>query len=60
MIEQERDIFKAAAHEIKTPLAVLKARLSLFNRGEYEREDFVREANKDIDRITLHQRAALS
>lgn len=59
LIEQERDIFKAAAHEIKTPLAVLKARLSLFNSGEYERGDFVREANKDIDRITLHLKELL-
>jgi len=59
LIEQERDIFKAAAHEIKTPLAVLKARLSLFNSGEYEREEFVREANKDINRITVHLKELL-
>lgn len=59
LVEQERDIFKAAAHEIKTPLAVLKARLSLFNRGEYSREDFVREANKDINRITMHLKELL-
>jgi signal transduction histidine kinase len=59
LIEQERDIFKAAAHEIKTPLAVLKARLSLFNRGEYDREEFVREANKDINRITAHLKELL-
>ncbi len=59
LVEQERDIFKAAAHEIKTPLAVLKARLSLFNSGEYEREEFVGEANKDIDRITVHLKELL-
>lgn len=59
LIEQERDIFKEAAHEIKTPLAVLKARLSLFNSGEYERDVFVKEANKDIDRITAHLKELL-
>jgi signal transduction histidine kinase len=59
LIEQERDIFKEAAHEIKSPLAVLKARLSLFGSGEYEREEFVREANRDIDRITVHLKELL-
>lgn len=59
LIEQERDVFKEAAHEIKTPLAVLKARISLYEDGEYDKESFLQDANKDINKITQHLKELL-
>lgn len=50
---QKQELFKEAAHELKSPLAVLKARLSLFEKqNTYSKDIFTKEANKDILIIT--------
>ena len=53
LCEQKQELFKEAAHELKSPLAVLKARLSLFEKDEkIKKEEFVQESKEDIARIT--------
>lgn len=52
LCKEKQDIFKEAAHEIKTPIAILKARLSLFDKSEMPKETFVKESFKDIATIS--------
>ncbi|KIM11844.1 MAG: hypothetical protein KU37_03035 [Sulfuricurvum sp. PC08-66] len=54
LCNKERDIFKEAAHELKTPLAILKSRLGLYKeRDSYEKARFIEEAQEDLDTIVL-------
>lgn len=60
LIKQEREIFKEAAHELKSPIAVLKARLGLFKNGDdYTKEEFVKDAAADVDKIIGHLKEIL-
>jgi len=59
LVEQEHDLFREAAHELKSPLAVLKARLDLLKSGQYEQGQFIQEANEDIDKIIEHLKELL-
>lgn len=53
LCEQKQELFKEAAHELKSPLAVLKARLSLFEKQEaYTKDEFINEAKEDISIIS--------
>lgn len=53
LCENREDIFKEAVHEIKSPIAILKARFYLFKqRSEYERGQFIQEGLEDIDVAT--------
>lgn len=53
LCEQKQELFKEAAHELKSPIAVLKARLSLFEKDEsVDKKEFVQESKEDIARIT--------
>ena len=52
LCQEKQEIFKEAAHEIKTPIAILKARLSLFKKSDMSKEDFVKESNGDIATIS--------
>jgi signal transduction histidine kinase len=54
MCDQKQDIFKEAAHELKSPIAILKARLSLFDQKDNsDKSEFVKHAKLDIDHITV-------
>ena len=58
--KQKQDIFKEAAHEIKSPIAILKARLSLFKQNEdSDKAAFIQESEDDIRTISnkLHDDA---
>ena len=59
LVEQEQVLFKEAAHELKSPLAVLKARLDLLSKGRYDVQTFIKEANEDIDKMTDHLKEML-
>lgn len=49
---QKQELFKEAAHELKSPIAVLKARLSLFEKDEtIDKQEFVSQSKDDISRI---------
>ena len=49
LCDSKVDIFKEAAHELKSPLAVMQARLTLLQDDKkYELEDYIDETNSDI------------
>lgn len=53
LCEQKQELFKEAAHELKSPLAVLKARLSLFDKQTASsKSEFIRDAQEDISIIS--------
>jgi len=52
LCKDKQDIFKEAAHEIKTPIAILKARLSLFSKSDMKKSDFIKESMDDISTIS--------
>lgn len=49
---EKQNIFKEAAHEIKAPIAILKARLALYDKDELDKNEFVKESAKDISTIS--------
>ncbi|MFZ2890993.1 hypothetical protein, partial [Sulfuricurvum sp.] len=50
---KEKELFKEAAHELKTPLALMRSRLDVYQNGEgYLKNKFVDELGHDIDRLT--------
>lgn len=52
LCHQKEALFKEAAHELKSPIAVLKARLSLFEQDEdMDKQEFVFQSQEDIARI---------
>jgi signal transduction histidine kinase len=52
LCHQKEALFKEAAHELKSPIAVLKARLSLFEQDEdMDKQEFVVQSQEDIARI---------
>lgn len=51
--QKEAELFKEAAHEIKTPLALMRSRLDVYhNRDEYQKNKFVEDLGHDIERLT--------
>ena len=53
LCEQKQELFKEAAHELKSPLGVLKARLSLYEiQPEASKTDFIDASKEDISVIT--------
>lgn len=53
LCDQKQELFKEAAHELKSPIAVLKARLSLYEKDEeMSKEKFIFKTKEDISHIT--------
>jgi signal transduction histidine kinase len=52
LCQEKQNIFKEAAHEIKTPIAILKARLSLFDKSDMPKNEFIKESMSDISTIS--------
>jgi len=53
LCEQKQELFKEAAHELKSPLSVLKARLSLFEQQrDASKIEFINASKEDISIIT--------
>lgn len=53
LCKNKQAVFREAAHEIKSPIAILKARLSLFRQnGEYDKATFITESLEDINTIS--------
>ena len=52
LCDQKQELFKEAAHELKSPIAVLKARLSLYEQDEQmPKDEFVFKSQEDIANI---------
>lgn len=52
LCKEKQDIFKEAAHEIKAPIAILKARLALYDKSNMPKGEFVKESTRDISTIS--------
>lgn len=51
--QKEAQLFKEGAHELKTPLALMRSRLDVYEASEYyDKERFVKELAHDIERLT--------
>ena len=53
--QNEQAMVKKTAHEVKTPLAILKARIDLFSRDkDSNKDEFIIQANSDIAKVLKH------
>ena len=58
--EKERQLFKETAHQFKTPLAILKARLDSYALDPTaNKEQFLRQANGDIGKLLKYLKELL-
>lgn len=50
---KEAQLFKEAAHELKTPLALMRSRLDVYeNNEQYLKRKFIEDLGNDIERLT--------
>ena len=57
---KDKDLFATATHELKTPLAILKARVEKFQHNqEYKKDTFIDDINEDIKRLYLEIQSVL-
>lgn len=50
---KEAELFKEAAHELKTPLALMRSRLDVYeNSNNYDKQKFIVDLGHDIERLT--------
>lgn len=50
---KEAELFKEAAHELKTPLALMRSRLDVYeNNTKYPKNKFVEDLGHDVERLT--------
>jgi signal transduction histidine kinase len=50
---KEAELFKEAAHELKTPLALMRSRLDVYqNNEQYQKGQFIEDLGNDIERLT--------
>lgn len=50
---KEAELFREAAHELKTPLALMRSRLDVYqNNEQYPKSKFVEDLGHDIERLT--------
>ena len=52
LCKEKQNIFKEAAHEIKTPIAILKARLALYDKSDMSKDEFIHDTRADITTIS--------
>ena len=52
LCKEKQNIFKEAAHEIKTPIAILKARLALYDKSDMQKDEFIKDSMDDISTIS--------
>jgi signal transduction histidine kinase len=49
---KESVLFKEAAHELKTPLALMRSRLDVYTQGGYKKDQFIADIGQDIERLS--------
>lgn len=58
--KKDKEIFALAAHELKTPLAIIKARVERFSSSsKYTKKAFIGDINDDIKRLYLEIKTLL-
>lgn len=57
---KEAQLFKEAAHELKTPLALMRSRLDVYEQSDhYEKSKFIAEFSRDVERLTTELKSVL-
>ncbi|MCK9371830.1 MAG: HAMP domain-containing histidine kinase [Sulfuricurvum sp.] len=57
---KEKALFKEAAHELKTPLALMRSRLDVYEKSEgYAKGKFVADLGHDVERLTAELKNVL-
>lgn len=57
---KESQLFKEAAHELKTPLALMRSRLDVYeNTDNYPKNKFITDLGHDIERLTTELKNVL-
>jgi len=57
---KENELFKEAAHELKTPLALMRSRLDVYEQSDdYEKSKFIQELARDLERLTAELKNVL-
>lgn len=57
---KEKELFKEAAHELKTPLALMRSRLDVYENSEgYEKNKFIVDLGHDVERMTTELKNVL-
>lgn len=57
---KEAQLFKEAAHELKTPLALMRSRLDVYEQSDhYEKSKFIEEFSRDVERLTTELKSVL-
>lgn len=57
---KEKELFKEAAHELKTPLALMRSRLDVYENSEgYEKNKFIIDLGHDVERLTTELKNVL-
>ena len=51
LYEKKSDMFKEIAHELKSPIAIMQARLSLLTNKDLTKEEYIHETSNDIEDI---------
>lgn len=58
--KKDKEIFALATHELKTPLAIIKARVERYSDNQaYLKDDFINDINNDIKRLYLEVKSLL-
>ncbi len=58
--QKEAQLFKEAAHELKTPLALMRSRLDVYEQSDqYEKSKFIAEFSRDVERLTMELKSVL-
>lgn len=58
--KKEKELFREAAHELKTPLAIMRARLDVYEGDEtYQKSKFVSEFSSDLERLSTELKNVL-
>lgn len=58
--KKEKELFKEMAHELKTPLAIMKARIDVYeNDDTADKKKFISDFNNDIARLTSELKSIL-
>ncbi|RAX54850.1 hypothetical protein CCY99_01470 [Helicobacter sp. 16-1353] len=58
--KKDNEIFATATHELKTPMAIIKARVEKYSENlKYAKESFISDINEDIKRLYLEVKSIL-
>ena len=58
--KKEKELFKEMAHELKTPLAIMKARIDVYeNDDKADKYNFLNDLNNDVTRLTSELKSIL-